>query len=198
MLFSQICESFYYLETNEKEINLGSRKESWMLCQHKNSKCMQLNRNPKMQSLPINTEFSFSLHLRQEKWKTNPTPFWELCVQRALSTFLLQNAEEKATLENREVLIQLSSRSINWSKSSNSKHTAQNVLLIPVPTATTYTEKVKNEKAHWETWEYSLGILPPALALPSPAPLTAMLTLPRICSGILPAFFSTWSKEPPS
>lgn len=27
---------------------------------------------------------------------------------------------------------------------------------------------------------------------------TAMLTLPRICSGILPAFFKDWSREPPS
>lgn len=48
MLFSQICESFYYLETNEKGINLGSRRESGMLCLYKNSKHMQLNRNPKM------------------------------------------------------------------------------------------------------------------------------------------------------
>lgn len=48
MLFSQICESFYYLEMNEKEINLGSRRESWMLCLYKNSNWMQLNRNPKM------------------------------------------------------------------------------------------------------------------------------------------------------
>lgn len=27
---------------------------------------------------------------------------------------------------------------------------------------------------------------------------TAMLTLPSICSGILPAFFRDWSREPPS
>lgn len=32
-----------------------------------------------------------------------------------------------------------------------------------------------------------------ALELP-----TAMLTLPRICSGILLPFFSDWSREPPS
>lgn len=128
MLFSQICESFYYLETNEKEINLGSWRESWMLCLYKNSNCMHLTEIPKCNHCQSMLSLNLYLQLRLEK-HIHPTPSWKFCIQ---------NGDKKVILKNKEVLIQALSRSSNWSKSNNSQHPQQNVLLLPVPTATTY------------------------------------------------------------